>query len=82
MPLASVFDPATHLAWGDMLSDGNRPLSDIRKCSNTTCITKFMWTPWVTTCTWSQQSRVYVVARGDRPGLFFHFGNGTPLTKA
>ena len=88
VPSATAFDPAAYLAWGDVSSDNDHHPSVIRfflKHSKTDQFGQgaavYVGTTGSDLC---QVAAIlhYVVIRGDGQGPFFHFVDGSPLTKA
>ena len=86
VPAASAFDPAVHLAWGDVTCDG-RPASCVRvflKRSKTDQfhrgVAVYLGATGNDLCPVAAVL-AYVAVRGEDPGPFFRFGDGTPLTK-
>lgn len=87
VPSATAFDPAIHLAWGDVSTDSSSPLSRIRvflKRSKTDQFGRGVEV-WLGN-TGDDLSPVqavltYVARRGSALGPFFRFEDGSPLTK-
>ena len=87
VPTATAFDPAVHLAWGDVSTDASSPPSRIRvflKRSKTDQFGRGVEV-WLGD-TGDDLSPVrailsYVAHRGTAPGAFFRFMDGSPLTK-
>ena len=88
IPSTSTFDPAVHLAWGDVAVDAGQPPSKIRiwlKRSKTDQfgrgVAVFLGATGDDLCPVSAML-AFVALRGNSPGPFFRFRNGNPLTKA
>ena len=87
VPSASAFDPAVHLAWGDVAADENQPPSMVRvflkrsKCDQFgRGVTVYVGKTDNSLCPVSA-ILAYVARRGDAPGAFFRFRSDAPLTK-
>ena len=85
---AAAFDPAVHLAWGDMAVDDMQSPSSVRiflkhsKCDQFgRGVSVFLGRTSNSLCP-VMSILAYVARRGDSPGAFFRFQSGAPLTKA
>ena len=88
VPSATSFDPAVHLAWGNVASDREYSPSVIHfylKCSKTDQFSQgvsvYLGATDNDLCPVAAILE-YVAIRGDSPGPFFRFADETPLTKA
>lgn len=88
VPSETAFNPAVHLAWGDVTQDGSNPPTSVRiflKRSKTDQfgrgVAVYVGAAGGDLCPVSAILQ-YVAARGEGPGPFFRFRDGTPLTKA
>ena len=88
VPSAAAFDPAVHLAWGDILSDDIQHLSVIRFFLKRSKTDQFGQGAAVYVGATGNDLcpvaaiRYYVATRGDSQGPFFRFQDNSPLTKA
>ena len=88
VPSQAAFDSAMHLAWGDIAVDEGQPPPTVRYVLKRSKTDQF----WQGMAVFMGATRnelcpvratiVFVVVRGDAPGLFFCFEDGTTLTKA
>lgn len=87
VPSASAFDPAVHLAWGDVAADENQPPSMVQvflkrsKCDQFgRGVTVYVGKTDNSLCPLST-ILAYVARHGNAPGAFFRFSSDAPLTK-
>ena len=87
VPSAAAFNERIHLAWGDVARDEEVPPSMVKihlkqsKCDQFgRGVDVFLGRTGSQVCPVREMLR-YVELRGPSPGPFFHFKNGTPLTK-
>ena len=80
----TAFDPRVHLAWGDVTCEGGQHPSWVRiflKRSKTSrSVAVYVGATGDNLCPVTALLE-YVAARGETPGPFFRFVDGTPLTK-
>ena len=88
VPTQAAFDSAVHLAWGDIAADEGQPPTIVRyffKRSKTDQFGQgmavFMGATGSELCP-VRATITFVAVRGDAPGPFFCFEDGTALTKA
>ena len=88
VPSQAAFDPRVHLAWGDVTREGGLPPAWVRiflKRSKTDQfgrgVAVYVGATGDDLCPVSALME-YVSSRGEAPGPFFRFADGTPLTKA
>ena len=86
MPVTAAFDPAVHLAWGDVsISEDGRLIRIFLKRSKTDQFGRgtevFLGATGDELCPVTAL-RSYVAVRGTSPGAFFCSADGTPLSKA
>lgn len=88
VPTCTAFNPAVHLAWGDVACDDGQPPTMVRlflKRSKTDQFGRgvdvYLGATGDDLCPVAAVL-AYVANRGDTPGPFFRLADGTPLTKA